>query len=48
MITPMFGTVSVEIGLEARGVPRAEREARAEAAIEVIGLGGFEKKIFGC
>src|SRR3984957_12494230 len=33
---------NVEIGLEARGVPRAEREARAEAAIEVIGLGGFE------
>ncbi|MDR3529112.1 MAG: nitrate/sulfonate/bicarbonate ABC transporter ATP-binding protein [Rhodopila sp.] len=33
---------NVEIGLEARGVPRAEREKRAEAAIDMIGLGGFE------
>ncbi len=33
---------NVEIGLEARGVPRAEREKRAEDAIDMIGLGGFE------
>ena len=33
---------NVEIGLEARGVHRAERESRAEQAIDLIGLGGFE------
>jgi len=33
---------NVELGLEARGVPRAERERRAEHAIDLIGLGGFE------
>ncbi len=33
---------NVEIGLEARGVPRAERESRAESAIDLIGLGGYE------
>ncbi len=33
---------NVEIGLEARGMPRAERAARAEAAIQLIGLAGFE------
>jgi NitT/TauT family transport system ATP-binding protein len=33
---------NVELGLEARSVPRAEREQRAEAAIDLIGLGGFE------
>jgi NitT/TauT family transport system ATP-binding protein len=33
---------NVEIGLEAIGVPRAERERRAEDAIDLIGLGGFE------
>src|SRR6185437_4451270 len=33
---------NVELGLEARGVPRNERELRAEAAIDLIGLGGFE------
>src|ERR1700712_4640729 len=33
---------NVEIGLEARGVNRTEREKRAEAAIDMIGLGGFE------
>src|SRR6201994_3745758 len=33
---------NVEIGLEARGVPRQERESRAEQAIDLIGLGGFE------
>ena len=33
---------NVELGLEAQGVPRAERETRAEAAIDLIGLGGYE------
>ena len=33
---------NVEIGLEARGVPRTEREELSEAAIDMIGLGGFE------
>jgi len=33
---------NVEIGLEAQGVPRAEREKRAEEAIDLIGLGGYE------
>src|SRR6201990_325100 len=33
---------NVEIGLEAKGVGRAEREELAEAAIDLIGLGGFE------
>jgi NitT/TauT family transport system ATP-binding protein len=33
---------NVEIGLEARGVPRDERKKRAEEAIDLIGLGGFE------
>ncbi|HEX2941725.1 MAG TPA: nitrate/sulfonate/bicarbonate ABC transporter ATP-binding protein [Rhodopila sp.] len=33
---------NVELGLEARGVARSERERRAEAAIDMIGLGGFE------
>jgi NitT/TauT family transport system ATP-binding protein len=33
---------NVEIGLEARGVRRAEREELSEAAIDMIGLGGFE------
>src|SRR4051794_36315093 len=33
---------NVELGLEARGVPKADREERAEAAIDMIGLGGFE------
>src|SRR4051794_37879514 len=33
---------NVELGLEARGVARSERESRAEAAIDLIGLGGFE------
>jgi NitT/TauT family transport system ATP-binding protein len=33
---------NVELGLEARGVPRAERARRAEDAIDLIGLGGFE------
>ncbi len=33
---------NVEIGLEARGVARARREELSEAAIDMIGLGGFE------
>jgi NitT/TauT family transport system ATP-binding protein len=33
---------NVELGLEAQGVPRAERADRAEAAIDLIGLGGYE------
>ena len=33
---------NVELGLEAQGVPRAERSKRAEAAIDLIGLGGYE------
>nr|WP_294528884.1 nitrate/sulfonate/bicarbonate ABC transporter ATP-binding protein [uncultured Rhodopila sp.] len=33
---------NVELGLEARGVARAERERRSEEAIDMIGLGGFE------
>jgi len=33
---------NVEIGLEARGIGAAERARRAEEAIELIGLAGFE------
>jgi NitT/TauT family transport system ATP-binding protein len=33
---------NVELGLEARGVPRAERADRALKAIDTIGLDGFE------
>ena len=33
---------NVEIGLEAQGVKRAEREERTEAAIDLIGLGGYD------
>ncbi len=33
---------NVELGLEARGVAPAERDKRAEAAIKLIGLTGFE------
>ena len=33
---------NVELGLEAQGVARAERESLAEAAIDLIGLGGYE------
>jgi NitT/TauT family transport system ATP-binding protein len=32
---------NVEIGLEARGVSRVEREKRADEALDLIGLGGF-------
>ncbi len=33
---------NVELGLEAQGIPAAKRESRAQAAIEMIGLSGFE------
>ena len=33
---------NVELGLEAQGVARVEREKRAEDAIDLIGLGGYE------
>jgi NitT/TauT family transport system ATP-binding protein len=33
---------NVEIGLEAQGIPRQERKQRALAAIDLIGLDGFE------
>ncbi len=33
---------NVELGLEAQGIPVAEREERAQKAIEMIGLSGFE------
>ena len=33
---------NVELGLEARNLPRLEREKRGEEAIDLIGLGGFE------
>ena len=33
---------NVELGLEAKGVARAERESLAEGAIDLIGLGGYE------
>jgi NitT/TauT family transport system ATP-binding protein len=33
---------NVELGLEAQGVGRTEREKRAEEAIDLIGLGGYE------
>jgi len=33
---------NVELGLEAKGMPEAERADRAEAAIDLIGLSGFE------
>ncbi|WP_024872982.1 nitrate/sulfonate/bicarbonate ABC transporter ATP-binding protein [Tolumonas lignilytica] len=32
---------NVELGLEAQGVPAAEREVRADAVLELIGLAGF-------
>jgi NitT/TauT family transport system ATP-binding protein len=33
---------NVALGLEAQGVSRSERESRAEEAIDLIGLGGYE------
>ena len=42
---------NVELGLEAQGVHRAEREKRAEEAIDLIGLNGYEdaypKEMYG-
>jgi NitT/TauT family transport system ATP-binding protein len=32
---------NVELGLEAQGIPSAEREQRADAVLELIGLSGF-------
>ncbi len=36
---------NVELGLEAQGVPKAEREERAEKAIDLIGLSGFNSAL---
>ncbi|SOY51545.1 putative putative Binding-protein-dependent transporter,ATP_binding component [Cupriavidus taiwanensis] len=36
---------NVELGLEAQGVPKAERARRAEAAIDMIGLAGFNSAL---
>ena len=36
---------NVELGLEARGVARAERESRAEAAIDLIGSGRVRERV---
>ena len=36
---------NVELGLEAKGTPPKERAERAEAAIELIGLSGFESAL---
>ncbi|WP_019449123.1 AAA-associated domain-containing protein [Cupriavidus sp. BIS7] len=36
---------NVEIGLEAQGVPKTERARRAEAAIDMIGLSGFNSAL---
>ena len=36
---------NVELGLEARGIEPTERARRAEAAIEMIGLAGFESAL---
>jgi ABC-type proline/glycine betaine transport system ATPase subunit len=33
---------NVELGLEALGIDRTERRTRARAAMDLIGLGGFE------
>ena len=33
---------NIELGLEAQGIPSGERMRRAEAAVELIGLSGFE------
>jgi NitT/TauT family transport system ATP-binding protein len=33
---------NVELGLKARGIPRAERQARALKVIDMVGLDGFE------
>ncbi|MBN9606176.1 MAG: ABC transporter ATP-binding protein [Actinomycetales bacterium] len=36
---------NVELLAELHGTPRAEREAKAQAAIDLVGLGGFEKSL---
>jgi len=36
---------NVELLAELHGMPRAERVAKAKAAIELVGLGGFEKNL---
>ncbi|WP_336204171.1 ABC transporter ATP-binding protein [Nonomuraea sp. LPB2021202275-12-8] len=35
---------NVEFGLEAKGVPRAERAERARHHLDLVGLGGFEER----
>jgi NitT/TauT family transport system ATP-binding protein len=35
---------NVELGLELRGVPRAERQRRAKELIDLVGLRGFEER----
>jgi NitT/TauT family transport system ATP-binding protein len=35
---------NVELGLEVRGIPKAERVARTQPLLEQYGLGGFERK----
>ena len=36
---------NVELGLEAQGVPSDEREMRADAVLELIGLAGFWRRL---
>ena len=42
MFTWLTVQENVELGLEAKGVKRAERDRLAEEAIDLIGLGGYE------
>jgi NitT/TauT family transport system ATP-binding protein len=35
---------NVELGMEVQGVPKAERRERARKYIDLVGLGGFEKR----
>ena len=39
----LFGSANVELGLELRGVAAAERQQRAHALIQLVGLTGFER-----